>query len=399
MTSPAVVVVVAGIAAALHVGKLPPALPILQEQLGISLLQAGFLLSMVQLAGMAFGLAAGRFAQARGPRRTMLWGLLVLAAASIAGAYAHEPAVLLTLRAVEGAGFLLASLPAPGLIRALVPADRVSRALGWWGAYMPIGTASALLLGPAVIAAWGWPVLWWLLGAVSIAAAAWLASAVPADSPAPPGGTRGVIAQTLSARGPWLAALCFAVYSGQWLAVVGFLPSIYAQAGWDGSTAAVATALAAGINMAGNIASGRLQHRGWRADHLLVLGFAGMAVGAVAAFAPWSGVPGDSWSTVLRYGGVLLFSMVGGIVPGTLFSVAVRVAPHEHAVSTTVGWMQQWSSAGQFGGPPLVAWVAAHSGHWGNSWMVTGACALTGIVLARMLRRELASVRIPTIGA
>jgi hypothetical protein len=37
--------------------------------------------------------------------------------------------------------------------------------------------------------------------------------------------------------------------------------------------------------------------------------------------------------------------------------MAVRVAPDERTSPTTVGWMQQWSSLGQFAGPPLVAWV------------------------------------------
>ena len=49
----------AGVSAALHVGKLPPAVPVLQQQLGVSLLQAGFLLSTVQVAGMLLGLVVG----------------------------------------------------------------------------------------------------------------------------------------------------------------------------------------------------------------------------------------------------------------------------------------------------------------------------------------------------
>tara|TARA_Y100001001_G_scaffold163889_1_gene194252 strand:+ start:7364 stop:7603 length:240 start_codon:yes stop_codon:yes gene_type:complete len=51
-----VVVLLAGITAALHVGKLPPAIPVLQQELGITLVQSGFLLSLVQLAGMLGGL-------------------------------------------------------------------------------------------------------------------------------------------------------------------------------------------------------------------------------------------------------------------------------------------------------------------------------------------------------
>ena len=52
-------VIVAGVCGAIHVGKLPPALPALREALDISLVQAGFLISMVQLAGMSLGLAVG----------------------------------------------------------------------------------------------------------------------------------------------------------------------------------------------------------------------------------------------------------------------------------------------------------------------------------------------------
>ncbi|MEY2810020.1 MAG: hypothetical protein RLZ66_1531, partial [Pseudomonadota bacterium] len=67
---PAWVVIVAGVSVALHIGKLPPALPVLRDALDISLLQAGFLLSLVQLAGMALGLAIGLGTDALGLRRS-----------------------------------------------------------------------------------------------------------------------------------------------------------------------------------------------------------------------------------------------------------------------------------------------------------------------------------------
>ena len=40
-------VMVGGVCGAIHVGKLPPALPALREALEITLVQAGFLISMV----------------------------------------------------------------------------------------------------------------------------------------------------------------------------------------------------------------------------------------------------------------------------------------------------------------------------------------------------------------
>ena len=80
--SPAVWVVVAGISVAMHIGKLPPAVPALREELQVSLVQAGFLLSMIQFAGMFLGLMVGLFADVMGLKRCMLTGLMLLSLAS-----------------------------------------------------------------------------------------------------------------------------------------------------------------------------------------------------------------------------------------------------------------------------------------------------------------------------
>lgn len=388
---PALVVVIAGVSAALHVGKLPPAIPVLQETLGITLVQAGFLLSLVQLAGLSLGLVAGLVADGLGLRRSMVLGLLVLFVASALGGVWRDATALLVLRAVEGLGFLLTVAPAPGLIRRLVPPQRMSAMLGWWGAYMPLGAALALLSGPVVIAALGWPGWWWVLAALSLLCAAWLWHTVPADPPslatASSVGWGQRLQRTVTAPGPWLVALCFAMYSGQWLAVVGFLPSVYQQAGISGSVVGLLTALVAAVNMGGNIGSGRLLQRGVPAPRLLVVGYVVMALGATVAFA--SDAAGQGLPSTVRYAAVLLFSAVGGLIPGTLFSLAVRLAPGEHTVSTTVGWMQQWSAIGQFLGPPLVAWLAAFSGGWRWTWVVTGGCSLVGLALCALLARRL----------
>ena len=88
--SVAVLVVGLGVSCALHVGKLPVAIPLLQEELSLTLVQAGFLLSLVQLAGMSVGLLVGLMADRLGPRRVMTWGLCILAGGSLLGAGAGD---------------------------------------------------------------------------------------------------------------------------------------------------------------------------------------------------------------------------------------------------------------------------------------------------------------------
>ena len=87
--SPALCVLAAGVGAALHIGKLPPALPVLGEVLGVSLLQAGFLLSAMQFSGMLLGLLTGLAVQRVGAKRSMVLGLLTVAAGSALGALAE----------------------------------------------------------------------------------------------------------------------------------------------------------------------------------------------------------------------------------------------------------------------------------------------------------------------
>jgi MFS family permease len=390
--SPDLIVILSGVTAALYVGKLPPALPVLRDALGVTLLQAGFLLSLVQLAGMTLGLAVGLTADGLGLRRSMLAGLMILTAAGAVGGWARGASDLLWLRAAEGFGFLLVALPAPSLIRQLVPLERLNLRLGLWGAYMPFGTALALLTGPWVLGALGWPGWWWSLAALSAGMTVWMVLGVPSDTM-----RRGTtplmnaaaavvqerwwhrMGQTLAAPGPWLVALIFAMYSGQWLAVIGFLPSIYDQAGVAGGLAGALTAFAAACNVLGNVGAGRLMHRGVRPGRLLNAGFGAMALGAFTAFGLADAPP------VLRYVGVLLFSGMGGMIPATLFMLAVRLAPSERTVSTTVGWVQQCSAFGQFAGAPLVAWVASKAGGWQWTWAVTGAACLAGVLLASRL--------------
>jgi len=380
-----------GIVAALHVGKLPTALPLLRAEFGLGLVQAGFLLSLVQgaamLGALALGLAVGRI----GLRRALLAGLVVLTLGSGAGALAGGVAALAWSRAAEGLGFLLVSVAAPALIRQVVPPQRLALSMGLWGTYMPAGTALALLFGPLVAGWVGWR--WWWAALAGLAALASLmlvrrlglreAPAMPGGA-GPAGGWTAALRSSLGASGPWLVGAVFACYAAQWLTVIGFLPTVYDEAGLGGPQAGAMTAAVALANVAGNLAAGRLLHRGWAPQHLLLLGFGAMALGAFLAF----GGPAH-WPEAARFAAVLGFSAFGGLVPATLFTSAVRVAPSGAAVPAVIGLTIQCSALGQFVGPPLAAaWTAAHGG-WSATWVPTGVAALVGALLAVALGRRL----------
>jgi MFS family permease len=396
----------AGIIAALNTGKLPPALGMLRDEFSLTLVQVSWLVSLLLLGSSLLGIAGGSIADRFGHRRVMISGLLILGVAGLTGAVAHDPQVVFISRAVESIGFILTVLPGPALLRRAVPPARLSVWLSGWGTYMPLGTGTALALGPWLIESAGWRPLWITVALLSLAWAWVIARAHPAvtgssaingsattaQAPAVP--DPAAVAQgpslwqlamtTLRAPGPWLLMLCFMFYAAQFLGIFSFLPTIYREAGIDLRTGGALTALGVLINVIGNLSAGRLLERGMPRWQLVIVTAVTMALMAWIAF----GTMAPFW---LRYGAVLLLSMVGGLIPGALFASAPAYAPDPRSVSTTVGWMQQGSGIGQLLVPPLIAALAQATGSWQYTWVITGLCSvivvLTGLGMRRLDRR------------
>lgn len=389
----ALYLILAGMCAALHVWKLPPALPALRDEMGLTLMQSGFLLSIVQIGGMTLGLLVGLMAERIGLRRCIMIGLALLAMASAAAGVFSSVGMLMVLRAIEGCGLLMASMPVPSLIRRLVPPAGLSRIMALWSCYMPAGAVLILIGGAWLLGFSDWRTLWMLLGALSLAMLAVIWRVVPADArpmPAPHPAVAApragqtalqMIRTTLGSPRVWLVTLTFSAYSAQWIAVIGFLPTIYAAAGVGTTTAGLLTGLVAGANIIGNLLAGQLLHRQILPHRLLMTGFLTMAICAYATFGAGLPVAG-------QFSAVIILSAVGGLIPATLFVLAIAVAPTPQTTTTTVGWLQQCSSLGQFCGPPIVAWVVGAAGGWQATWLATGAFALAGCGLALALARR-----------
>jgi len=384
---PAVLVVLAGIVAAMHVGKVAPAIPILRAQLDVSLVQAGWLLSVSQMAGMLTAVFVGMFADGFGLRRSVLWGLVLLGLLSgLAGLTTSAPQLLL-MRAIEGAAILMIIVPAPALLRSLVAPDRLSTAMGFWGTFMPTGTATALLLGPVLMAHFGWATWWETLGAIALLMALLFNMGVPRVAVAvavavagarPPAANLQRLRLVWRTPQVWRVALAFACYSGQWLVIIGFLPTLLQTGGMSAGLAGTIAAIASAVNIVGNIAGGRLLQKGVPSQRVLGIAFATMAAGAFVVF----GTPSDT-PLIVKLLAVLMFSGVGGMIPGSLFSLAVRAAPTEDTASTALGWTTQMSLLGQFSMPPIAAALATAHGSWGLTWVVTVSLCLIGILLTR----------------
>jgi MFS family permease len=374
----------AGVVGAFQVGKAAMALPALRADLGIGLAAAGWVLAIFNLIGVAAGMAIGGLVGRWGDRRTVLAGLALLAAASLAGAAAPDIAILLATRFVEGMGFLMVIVAAPSLIMRLTRPDDLKLALGAWGAYMPAGQAIMVLAAPLLLVPFGWRGLWIANTILLVLFAILLArvtSGLPRSPTRPASSLWRDLRDTVTAPGPLLLAAIFGSYSMQYLAVMGFLPTVLIEHEGLGTAAAGAlAALAMAMNGVGNVAAGLLLQRGVRRWQLIAA--ASLAMGAASL-----GIFAAELPVAVSYVLYLAFAGFGGMLPASVFNAVPSHAPSRHLVPTTNGLLVQGSNLGQVIGPPTVGALAAAIGwHWAPLLIVPAA--LSAALLSLVLRRR-----------
>jgi MFS family permease len=375
-----------GLVCGAYIGKVPPALPAQREELGLTLVESGFIATTFNVIGLLVGMFVGVLCDRFGHKRLGLAGLAVMCLAGLLGAAAWDFPSLLASRFLEGVGFILFTVAGSALMAASAAGGRDRmKVMGLWSSYMPSGGSLALLVAPLLIAAWGWRgswVTWSLAAAVALLLVARFA-------PTPRYGevrSMKLALESLRQPGSVALALLFAFYVAQWTSVMIWLPTFLVdERGASQGLASLLTALMVLVNVPGNIGGGWLLAHGVRRGRLIIAASAIMVVTDVAMLS--SALPDAA-----RYLAVLVFSCCAGTIPSAIFSGVVVHAKTPQHVGTTNGMVMQTSQAGQFFGPILLAWLASHFGGWGASlWAMLAFAAggaLCGYAVLRIEARR-----------
>ena len=383
-----IVVVVCGVIAAMHIWKLPSALTDVQADLSISLVQAGVLLGLVQLAGMLGGIPASILGERVGLRRTVVLGLLLLVVGTAISALATTSEVMMAARALEGVGYLAVVVMAPALIRRETPTDRLTMAMGAWTGFQGMATFIAVLGGSLLLQVTDWRTWYWLMAAVTAVGIPLLLKYTDPDPPREGGvgAAFGRVWVTVRSWKPWVAGAVFACYTVQWTAVVGFLPTVYEEYGVSAMLGGALSAVAGGVNAVGAVLAGLLLRRGLAVRPLVITAFVVMGVASVGVYAvDWSALPG---TFVPQFVLVCAFSMVGALIPTSMYRIAVDLAPPGGSAPGVVGLMQQLQNSGNFFGPILLAWLASQSQGWHTSWWLTATAGAIGVALIMLFSEK-----------
>ena len=361
-----------GLIASSFLGKIAPIGPPLQQDLGLTLAQLGWMVSSITAIAAIFGAGVGVWLARFGARRALLLGLVVMAGAGMLTARGHSGDLMILARAIEGFGYLLVVVAAPTLIVRLSSGPDQAAALAIWGTFIPVGLAISAFSGAAMASMIGWRGWLGLVGAVPAIALVLVMLALPADEPAAARAGGRAVPYRLY---PLLAlAAAFGCLGLIGVVVIALLPTFLVEARAVALPAAgAATATVSLASVPGSLLAGWLMRRG-----------AGLrALSLCSLLMPLAAAPTflAVGSVALGVAAAALVLFANGMVVSAMFAAVPRLARDPARIALGNGLVAQLGSLGTLIGPPLFGGVIAAFG-WPATPLLILAFTLCGIALA-----------------
>jgi MFS family permease len=365
------------IAAPLNQFKVPPIMPVLMEQLGVTVSAAGLLMSVYAITGLILALPAGLIFQKAGLKVTGLLagGSIILGA--IMGALSQSFNGLLISRVIEGAGTSFMAVLAPAVIAQWFAAHRRGTAMGIWSAWVPVGSAAMLILAPVLVNASGWRAVWWFGAIYALAVTALYlvvvrpAPGTSAHAPASnaTGGERSG-ASAMRNGNIWLLAAAFGAFNAAVIGLSTFLPTfLNAERGMSLGQAALVGSLATLITIFSAPAGGVISDRIGSRKRPYLVGFA-----AAIVLLPLTGV----LPVALLIALMIVNGLAMGLIPTNIFAAAVEATGDPSQGGAAMAVVMVGQNAGMLVGPVIVGALAQSAG-WPLAFAATGVMAAVGL--------------------
>jgi MFS transporter, CP family, cyanate transporter len=343
-----------------------------QVATGMSGFTAGILTTLPPVCFGAFGLLTGRVARRFGTASTVLGGLVVLAVSLVVRTLTDDAWWVVVWTVPALAGMAVGNVLLPVAVKRVFP-TRVGRVTGIYSFGLALGTAAAAgITVPIAQAAGSWRVglaIWAVPALLAAVPWWWLRPTRPAVPVAPagevPGTSAGEVPEAPEPPAPpavpihrglqaWALTGFFGLQSLAAYMIMGWLPSIYQDAGIAPARAGLLLALVVGIGAPISVVLPELAAR--RPDQRIwVVGLAAMAASAYLGLLLAPAAAPVLWAVLLGTG--------MGAFPLALVLIGLRAITHEgtaklSALSQGVGYLIGAS------GPVVIGVLRDVTGAW-----------------------------------
>ncbi len=155
------------------------ALPSIQKVYGAGAVWLSWVATSYLLSSGVFLVPSGKMGDIWGRKKVLMVGIWVFIISSILGPLMPNIVLFLCLRAVQGAGGSLMLTMSMAILTSVFPASERGKALGVNAASIYLGSSAGPFFGGLIISALGWPSVFFLNGALGLAAVLLLKTRVP----------------------------------------------------------------------------------------------------------------------------------------------------------------------------------------------------------------------------
>ena len=383
---------VAGMLAVSHNGKLPGAIPALQDQLGFSLTAAGVLVSAFSFVAAGCGIFISRTLRQFPFWLVAMSGLMLSGTASIIATFFDDFLVLTLMRTLEGLGFMFCIVSLPALIQAQAsPKDR-NLAMAIWSCFVPAGLGLTMILVAPLQLGQGWVLIWQVIGLLSVVCGLVMVLAFRIVAPArieisnmamhSKPASSGLWKDLTRHKDIWVVFLIFLPFSVSFQPVMAFLPSLLIDTtGFGLGSAASLTGFIILLNIAGNLLAARILRRGMTPQNLMRIAMLVNMICASMVFIAELPV----W---LQIASGMVFSAISGLLPGVAWIAIGLFSENRQQSSVYSAALIQTAGIGQLLGPVALAGFVDFSGSWSYAALPIALAGLFGLYCVKALGRD-----------
>lgn len=355
------VVFLASIASSFNQQKIPPILPLVMDDLKMSLSLAGGLMSVFALTGVFLALPAGFIIQRFGTKITGLVSLSSLLVGALLGGLSSSPGALLISRVIEGIGMGLIAVVAPAMIALWFPGERQGTPLGIWSTWIPVGAISSALFAPWLATRFGWRSVWWLGAGLALVALILYSLLVRQPSRSPDyasaiGALR--LRKAFTNRGIWLLAASYACFNISLLSLATFLPTYLTEIRGDPLSQAAII-----VNIPSLVIIFSAPAAGWLSDQLgtrkWIYSFGYLGLAAIIVLPLYL-----TGTAIIVY--MLVQGLFIGAIPTATFAAAPEVMEDSRLAGIAMAIVMLGQNIGMVIGPflfgmlvPVIGWIPA----------------------------------------
>ncbi|EAP99280.1 probable MFS transporter [Janibacter sp. HTCC2649] len=368
--------------------SLPPLLPRIRDDLGLSSVWLGVLTTLPVLCMGLLAPAAARLGLRIGVARCISLAMVAVAVGNLVRGFGHEAVALYLGTLCAGTGIALAGTLLPGMLKGFFPAGRAGLATGLQMFAMMGGAAVAAAVSVPLAGALGdWDLslgFWGIVAAVGVVF--WL----PVDRAVHRGGDHDQHPADVGHRLPWrsttawLVAGFLAIQSWQFYSTLAWLSPTYVGHGWDARDAGLLLSVFTGAQFVSGLVGPAITDRvgDWRIP-LVGAGLCGLAgqtgVWAAPEAAPWV------WALLLGAAQGASFAI------GLVLLVRYAVSPAAAARFTAMAFLVSYTVASM--GPTTMGAVRDLTGGYSAIWLVLALLMLAQLAATLTLKPSRAPVR------